>query len=241
MLAQYLEIKAQHPGTLLLFRMGDFFETFFDDAEILAAHRRRDPHQPRQQERPSGPPGGRARTMRSTPTCAPAGGRPDRGDLRAGGGSRRRPRDWSSARSSRSSAPARRPRRSWSAGRGGRYCLAYVPRPGGEAAGWATARRVDRRVPLRPGGGHAGRALRAPCRCARSSCARARRRDRPALARGAAARRVINHGQRRLVPSRLRRGARCGTTSRCATSRPSVSDGTSDAAPSPRRAPCCAT
>ncbi len=36
MLAQYLEIKAQHPGTLLLFRMGDFFETFFEDAETLA-------------------------------------------------------------------------------------------------------------------------------------------------------------------------------------------------------------
>lgn len=36
MLAQYLEIKAQHPGALLLYRMGDFFETFFEDAEILA-------------------------------------------------------------------------------------------------------------------------------------------------------------------------------------------------------------
>jgi len=36
MLAQYLEIKAAHPGALLLFRMGDFFETFFDDAKLLA-------------------------------------------------------------------------------------------------------------------------------------------------------------------------------------------------------------
>ena len=36
MLAQYLEIKAQHPGVLLLFRMGDFYETFFEDAQILA-------------------------------------------------------------------------------------------------------------------------------------------------------------------------------------------------------------
>jgi DNA mismatch repair protein MutS len=36
MLAQYLEIKAQHPDALLLFRMGDFFETFFEDAEVLA-------------------------------------------------------------------------------------------------------------------------------------------------------------------------------------------------------------
>ncbi len=36
MLTQYLEIKAQHPGSLLLFRMGDFYETFFEDAQILA-------------------------------------------------------------------------------------------------------------------------------------------------------------------------------------------------------------
>ncbi len=36
MIAQYLEIKAQHPGCLLLFRMGDFYETFFEDAQTLA-------------------------------------------------------------------------------------------------------------------------------------------------------------------------------------------------------------
>ena len=36
MLAQYLEIKAAHPGALLLYRMGDFYETFFEDAEVLA-------------------------------------------------------------------------------------------------------------------------------------------------------------------------------------------------------------
>ena len=31
-MAQYLEIKAQHPGSLLFFRMGDFYELFFQDA-----------------------------------------------------------------------------------------------------------------------------------------------------------------------------------------------------------------
>jgi DNA mismatch repair protein MutS len=36
MLAQYLEIKARNPDALLLFRMGDFYETFFDDAQVLA-------------------------------------------------------------------------------------------------------------------------------------------------------------------------------------------------------------
>jgi DNA mismatch repair protein MutS len=32
MLQQYHEIKKQHPGTLLFFRLGDFYELFFDDA-----------------------------------------------------------------------------------------------------------------------------------------------------------------------------------------------------------------
>lgn len=36
MLAQYLEIKAQNPSSILLFRMGDFFETFFEDAQTMA-------------------------------------------------------------------------------------------------------------------------------------------------------------------------------------------------------------
>lgn len=33
---QYLEIKQQNPGTLLLYRMGDFYETFFEDAHTLS-------------------------------------------------------------------------------------------------------------------------------------------------------------------------------------------------------------
>ncbi len=36
MMARYLEVKAQHPGTLLLFRMGDFYELFFEDAVTAA-------------------------------------------------------------------------------------------------------------------------------------------------------------------------------------------------------------
>jgi len=36
MMRQYQEIKAQHPDKILLFRVGDFYETFFDDA-VLAA------------------------------------------------------------------------------------------------------------------------------------------------------------------------------------------------------------
>src|SRR3989454_1026585 len=33
---QYREIKARHPGTLLFFRMGDFYEMFEDDARLAA-------------------------------------------------------------------------------------------------------------------------------------------------------------------------------------------------------------
>lgn len=36
MMAQYLEIKAQHPSCLLFYRLGDFYELFFEDA-ILAS------------------------------------------------------------------------------------------------------------------------------------------------------------------------------------------------------------
>jgi len=36
MMERYLEVKRQNPGTLLLFRMGDFYELFNEDAEIAA-------------------------------------------------------------------------------------------------------------------------------------------------------------------------------------------------------------
>ncbi|MDQ3132824.1 MAG: hypothetical protein M3Q99_18900, partial [Acidobacteriota bacterium] len=32
MLRQYLDIKKQYPGTLLFFRLGDFYELFNEDA-----------------------------------------------------------------------------------------------------------------------------------------------------------------------------------------------------------------
>nr|WP_277188416.1 DNA mismatch repair protein MutS [Caballeronia sp. BR00000012568055] len=36
MMQQYLRIKSEHPGTLVFYRMGDFYELFFDDAEKAA-------------------------------------------------------------------------------------------------------------------------------------------------------------------------------------------------------------
>lgn len=36
MLKQYLEIKGEHPDAILFYRMGDFYEMFFEDAEIAS-------------------------------------------------------------------------------------------------------------------------------------------------------------------------------------------------------------
>ncbi len=36
MMQQYLQIKAKHPDNMLLYRMGDFYELFFHDAELAA-------------------------------------------------------------------------------------------------------------------------------------------------------------------------------------------------------------
>ncbi len=33
---QYLRIKSEHPDTLLFYRMGDFYELFFEDARKAA-------------------------------------------------------------------------------------------------------------------------------------------------------------------------------------------------------------
>ena len=37
MMQQYLGLKAEYPGTLLFYRMGDFYEMFYADAEKASA------------------------------------------------------------------------------------------------------------------------------------------------------------------------------------------------------------
>src|SRR6185312_12892824 len=37
MMQQYLRIKSRHPDVLLFYRMGDFYELFYDDARRAAA------------------------------------------------------------------------------------------------------------------------------------------------------------------------------------------------------------
>ena len=36
LMQQYREIKSRHPGAILFFRMGDFYEMFYEDAEVAA-------------------------------------------------------------------------------------------------------------------------------------------------------------------------------------------------------------
>ena len=36
MMQQYLAIKAEHPEDLVFYRMGDFYELFYDDAKLAA-------------------------------------------------------------------------------------------------------------------------------------------------------------------------------------------------------------
>ncbi|TAH57690.1 MAG: hypothetical protein EWM49_04235, partial [Bacillota bacterium] len=36
MIEQYLEIKRENPGILIMYRLGDFYEFFFEDTEIVS-------------------------------------------------------------------------------------------------------------------------------------------------------------------------------------------------------------
>jgi DNA mismatch repair protein MutS len=36
MLQEYFDLKVMHPDTIILFRLGDFFEAFFQDAQTIA-------------------------------------------------------------------------------------------------------------------------------------------------------------------------------------------------------------
>ena len=48
MMKQYQDAKAACPDALLLFRMGDFYEMFYDDAKTAARVLEPGPDQPRQ-------------------------------------------------------------------------------------------------------------------------------------------------------------------------------------------------
>ena len=52
MMEQYVEIKAANPDCLLFYRMGDFYELFFEDAEDGEPRARHRADQARQASRP---------------------------------------------------------------------------------------------------------------------------------------------------------------------------------------------
>ena len=36
MIEQYLKVKEQYPDTIVFYRIGDFYEMFFDDAQLAS-------------------------------------------------------------------------------------------------------------------------------------------------------------------------------------------------------------
>ena len=54
LMRQYAAIKKEHPNALLFFRLGDFYELFFDDAVLAAPRcRSRSPRAIRKKDWPS--------------------------------------------------------------------------------------------------------------------------------------------------------------------------------------------
>ena len=86
MMEQYQRIKSEHEDAILLFRMGDFYETFFDDAKDgLARPRSRTDHA-RQGQREPRPAGGRPAPRPGIVSGEARGRRLPGGHLRPGGG-----------------------------------------------------------------------------------------------------------------------------------------------------------
>ncbi len=56
---QFHQFKAKYPDAILFFRMGDFYETFYEDAQVCSSVLGLDAHQPKQ-GRKSDPAGGGA-------------------------------------------------------------------------------------------------------------------------------------------------------------------------------------
>ncbi len=86
MMGQYLEIKSVNPGYLLFYRMGDFYEMFFEDAEIASAGARHRAHQARQAPGPGHPDVRRADPRGAGLSQEADRARPSRRHLRAGRG-----------------------------------------------------------------------------------------------------------------------------------------------------------
>jgi hypothetical protein len=108
MMQQYLRIKAEHPDMLLFYRMGDFYELFFDDARARGPPARHHADHARPVRRRADPMAGVPyHAVERLPGAAGAKLGRGGGDLRADRRSGARPRGRWSARWCASSRPAR--------------------------------------------------------------------------------------------------------------------------------------
>ena len=233
---QYREIKARHQSAILFFRMGDFYEMFYEDAEIGVARARADAHVAQQRRRGRSAARGRSGEGRRANTCA--------GSCSRAIASRSASR-WRIRSSRRGSCGAKSSRRSRRAPRSPTICStarattssARIARDGDERVGIAAAdlSTGELRLVRRPRTRRSTRCSRASRR-ARCSCAQERRQHATARARRRAGHRARSVGVRRSARARrarapVRRALARGTRHRRAD----------DGRASARRARCCAT
>ena len=172
---QYLDVKRQHRDAIVLFRMGDFYEMFYEDALTAVARARADADVARQgRGRRRDSDVRRARSTRSTRTSRGSCARAIASRSAIRSKTRARPRASSSARSRASSRRARSPTPAYLEAREPAFLAAIAPAGVASAAlGPGVSRRLDRRVRgrrvRRPGRG--GGARRPSWRsCGRGSC-----------------------------------------------------------------------
>ena len=150
MMAQYIEIKAANPDCLLFYRMGDFYELFFEDAEVASPRARHRADQARQASAATTSRCAACRSHARRRISAEADrARPSRRGLRADrgpgrGAQARRASRSCAATSSASSRPARSPRTRCSSRPGPTLLLAVarLARRGATVYGlaWSTSR-----------------------------------------------------------------------------------------------------
>ena len=86
MMEQYIEIKAANPDCLLFYRMGDFYELFFEDAEVASPRARHRADQARQASGPRHPDVRRADRARRRISASADRTRPSRRRMRTARG-----------------------------------------------------------------------------------------------------------------------------------------------------------
>ena len=176
---QYLDAKRQYRDAIVFFRMGDFYEMFYEDALVGGARARADADVAVEGRRRQRHPDvrravSRGRRLRRAARAARASASPSASRSRI----RRRPRGWSSARSSASSRPARSPTPTYLEAREPAFLMAIVPTRAADAVDASASALLDlstgeftrRRVPRRATACRRWPTRSRCCGRARSSC-----------------------------------------------------------------------